>query len=93
LGPKSAKINSALMIGPILIATILIYLGQRALFVVPYSIGFWFFFKAKRSVLTKDRIISFGPSGMTKKMKIYYFLGYAIMISSAAFALLYLEKR
>ncbi len=83
MGPKSARINAYILYAPLLAVVVLALLAQY-FYLVPFLIGFAFFFKAKRSVIHSGNLVSFGPSQMTKKMKTFYWLGYAIMISSVA---------
>jgi len=82
MGPKSAKINSAIFFVPIVLG-MLLALDFRAIFVIPYAIGFWFFLKAKLSLLKQGKFVSFGSKDMTIEMKRAYYIGYAIMIVTA----------
>lgn len=83
MGPTSAKINAASLVIPIILGGI-VAIDVRLIFVFGYLVGFLLFFKAKASVLKKDNLYQFGPSLMSPAMKKYYFMGYAIMIVTAA---------
>ncbi len=85
---ESAKASALIMFGPVLGGVFMgllmmnasIYPKQFAytswLF---YGIGFVLFFVAKISVIKKKKIFTFGPSSMTKKNRILYKSGYALM--------------
>lgn len=83
MGPTSAKFNAYVLYTPLLAGIALALLAQY-FYLVPFLIGFAFFFKAKRSVIHSGKLVSFGTSQMTKKMKTFYWIGYSIMISSVA---------
>ncbi len=83
MGPKSAKVNAYIIQAP-LIGVIALGLLAQYLYMIPFLIGFGFFFQAKRSVIQGGNLISFGSARMSRKMKLYYWGGYAVMLSSVA---------
>lgn len=83
MGPKSAKLNAYILHAPWM-GVVAIGLLAQYIYMIPFLIGFGFFFQAKRSVIQGGTLISFGPARMSRKMKLYYWSGYAVMLSSVA---------
>lgn len=81
MGPKSAKLQSYIMLTPLMLAVASALVLQFSHMIL-FAIGFSLFFVAKKSVLAKGTYFSFGPSKMVPKMRTFYWSGYAIMITA-----------
>lgn len=81
MGPKSAKLQSYIVLTPLMLAVASALVLQFSHMIL-FAIGFSLFFVAKKSVLDKGAYFSFGPSKMAHKMKTFYWSGYAIMITA-----------
>lgn len=80
--------NLAVLIGPFVLGTCFI-VGTYLSFNIPRAtvwissglilVGFISFFKAKMSVVSRGKLISFGTKKMTKRNKVAYYCGYCVM--------------
>lgn len=87
MGPKSAKLNALILLGPVFFG-LLIAMNFQIQLAIVFFVGFGLFIRAKISVIKNGKLASFGPKEMTTRMKKYYYIGYATMILSAVLCVL-----
>lgn len=75
-----SALNLTLFLGPLLIGVVFAILKPDTVVICLYLVGFLLFLRAKISVPVTENVWMFGPAGMTKKMKAFYWIGYGLMI-------------
>lgn len=84
-----SALNLTLFLGPILIGAVFAILKPDTVVLCLYLVGFLIFLGAKLSVPVRESIWTFGPAGMTRKMKAWYWIGYGLMILGLAISIWY----